>query len=90
MEEVKLRKIDESKFWDDLDEMFMTDGWRGLVEELRAEVYQTQADALEANTWERVNQLKGRAQAYAYLANLQDIVKMQRQQAAASADVEAD
>ena len=71
---------DNTKYWDDLEEMFATNGWRQLILELKAEIYQSQADALEAPTWDDVNRFKGRANALAYIANLEQIVSLQRKQ----------
>lgn len=70
----------QTKYWDDLDNMFGTDGWRQLILEIKSEIYQLQADALEANSWDEVNYLKGKASALAYVSNLQDVVKVQRAQ----------
>ena len=71
---------DQTKYWDDLEAMFATDGWRQLVAEIKAEIYQHQADSLEATSWEQVCVFKGRAAALAYIANLQDVVRLQRAQ----------
>lgn len=69
---------EQTNYYDRLDEMFGTAGWRELVEEAKKEIYQIQADALEAKSWDTVCYLKGKAEQLAYLVNLEEISDMQR------------
>jgi len=66
------------KYYEDLSEMFATKGWRDLVEEMKKEVYEKQADALDATDWGQVCELRGSARTLAILVNLQEMTAMQR------------
>ena len=66
------------KYYDDMSEMFATNGWKDLIDEMTREVYEKQADALQAGTWEQVCEMRGHAQAYAVLINLKEMTAMQR------------
>jgi hypothetical protein len=55
--------------------------WDVLVEELRKEIYQTQANLLEnSQNWDQVCAAKGWCAALAYLINLRPRIKMQVQE----------
>jgi len=71
---------DEQKYYDDLDEMFATEGWKNLIEDCTKEIYQLQADALEAGSWDEVCRLRGRAEQLAYLVNLEAVTETMKQQ----------
>mgnify|MGYP003624713155 CR=1 FL=1 len=67
-----------AKYYDDMSELFGTKGWRDLIEELSKEVYEKQADALDATDWGQVCELRGAAKALSVLINLQEMTKLQR------------
>lgn len=67
-----LRPEDE-KYFDDLEDMFGTQGWRNLVDEAKRQIYEFQAQALEAKNWDDVCYLKGQAEQLARLINLRDV-----------------
>ena len=69
---------EQTQYYDNLAEMMGTQGWRSLLEEAKSEIYQLQADALEAPNIETVCILRGKAQQLAYLINLQGISTNQR------------
>ena len=71
---------EQAKYFDDLGEMFGTQGWRKFIEELTSEIYNCQVEALEANNWETVCKLRGKAEAYAYITKLEDIMDFQKDQ----------
>lgn len=73
------------KYFEEADEMFATAGWKNLVDELTREVYQLQADALEATSWDVVVRLQGLAEAYNRLIRLEEIADVTRAQALAEA-----
>lgn len=63
---------EDIRYFEDLDSMFGTAGWRHLVEEARKQIYQFQAEALEAKNFETVAYLRGQAEQLVRLINLQD------------------
>lgn len=71
---------DQIKYYDDLEEMMATPGWKTLIEEAKNEVYQLQADALDAPNWDVVCRIRGKAEQLAYLINLEDISEAQKAQ----------
>jgi len=46
--------------------------WAVLVEEFKSLIYQLQAGALEADSWDKVVEAKGFARGMAYIVNLRD------------------
>ena len=50
-----------------------------LIKELESIIYHTQSNALEAPSWEKVNEDKGFAKGLAYIVNLRDTVKRQKE-----------
>ena len=71
---------EQQEYYEDLDEMFATKGWKRLVEEAKKQIYQYQSDALEQPDWDSVNVLRGRAQQLNELVLLEDISLMQKAQ----------
>lgn len=74
-------KPEDEKYLNDLEEMFGTQGWRNLVDEAKRQIYEFQARALEARTWEEVLVLRGRAEQLALLIDLRDTTALLRKQA---------
>ena len=77
---------DQTKYFDDLESMFGTAGWRIIVDEARKQIYQFQADALEAKSYEAICFLRGQAEQLARLVNLQDVTITLRAQHAVEDD----
>lgn len=48
-------------YFDNLDEMFGTAGWRQLVDGCVKEIYELQANALEATSYEELMFMRGQA-----------------------------
>lgn len=71
---------DQRQYFDDLESMFGTAGWRIVMDEARKQIYQFQADALEAKSYEQVCYLRGQAEQLARLLNLQDVTTTLRAQ----------
>ena len=69
---------EEQQYYGDLDETFSTPGWKRIIEAAKQEIYQLQADSLEAPNWDVVNVNRGRAIALAQFVNLEDVSDMQR------------
>jgi hypothetical protein len=55
--------------------------WEMLTEELAKMVYEIQANALEASSWEQVQQDKGFAKGLAYMINLREDTKLEKKSA---------
>lgn len=70
---------DTEQYYLDLEETFATNGWRRLVKEFEQEIYQLQADSLEAKSWDDLNVAKGKASLLAYLTRLPEVTAMQKQ-----------
>lgn len=71
---------DTEKYFEDLEEMFATQGWRNLVEEARSQLYQYQSDALEQTTWDKVCELRGQVMQLARLINLEEVTAFMKAQ----------
>jgi hypothetical protein len=61
-----------------MEQLFETQGWDILVEESRNQIYHYQAGALEAKSWEVVNQLRGKAEQLAELIAFPTIIAAQK------------
>lgn len=70
---------EQIEYYDSMEELFSTKGWKILVEDARAQIYQYQADALEAPNWDTVNVLRGKGLQLAELANLEEVTVLQKQ-----------
>jgi hypothetical protein len=65
-------------YYDALDTMFATKGWKLVVDEATAQIYQNQADALEAADWDGVCVLRGQSISLNELIKLETISRAQR------------
>lgn len=74
------RREEGIRYFEQLDEMFATQGWRNLVEEAKAQIYQYQADALEVANWDRLNEIRGEVLQLARLTNLEEVTAAMKQQ----------
>ena len=57
----------------DLEEMFGTRGWKHVVKDAQKQIYEYQAMALEAKSWDEVNKLRGRAEQLNEIVMLEEI-----------------
>jgi len=64
-----------------LEETFATPGWKQLIEEARAQLYQYQADVLDVDSWDKVCELRGQVTQLSRLINLEEVTGLLRQQA---------
>jgi hypothetical protein len=69
---------EESDYFDDMEELFSTKGWKTLVEECKTRIYHLQADALEAHNFEKVCELRGEAKQLAMLISLEEVTAHQK------------
>lgn len=69
---------EQTEYYNDLEELFATSGWKKVIEDAQAQIYQFQADALEQPNWDAVNVLRGRALQLNELTLLEDISMMQK------------
>lgn len=74
---------EDIKYFEDMDGMFGTMGWRRFVDEAKAQIYQYQAQALEAPNFETVAFLRGQAEQLNRIINLPDTLATIRTQAEA-------
>ena len=68
----------QKDYYEAMDGMFSTPGYKLMIEDATAQIYQNQADALEAPNWDSVNILRGKSQALAELVNLEDTTDIQK------------
>lgn len=69
---------EQIEYYDSLDELFSTKGWKLLIEEATAQIYNLQADALEQPSWDHVNVLRGKAMTLAELIHFEEVSRTQR------------
>lgn len=69
---------EQKDYYDDLEDTFATAGWKRLMTDCEAQIYQNQADALEQPNWDAVNILRGRSQQLNEFTLLEGISTMQR------------
>ena len=68
----------QTDYYDAMEGMFATSGYKIMIEDATAQIYQNQADALEVQTWDLVNILRGKSQALAELVNLENTTTIQK------------
>lgn len=78
--EVKADPREALKYFSKLEELFEQEGWRYVIEEAKAQLYQFQADALEVRTWEEVCELRGQIRQLSRLINMEEVVAMLKEQ----------
>ena len=71
---------EQEQYYDALDEVFALPGWKKIIEEAKAQIYQNQSDALECADWAAVCELRGKSLSLVDLINLEAVSLMQRQQ----------
>lgn len=76
-------------YYDNLDEMFGTMGWRQLLEDASDEIRALQESALNAASYEEVMYMRGQADVLTRLISLRDMSEAIREQQA-DPDVDLD
>jgi uridine phosphorylase len=66
------------KYYEQMIQLTAYPEWGELVEELKRMIYNVQANALEAKSWEEVCENKGFAAGLAFLVNLREDTKKQQ------------
>jgi len=69
-----MQRTDE-KFFEDMISLTGYREWSELVKDLESQIYHTQANSLEAKSWDEVNEARGFARGLAYIVNLRDTIK---------------
>jgi len=69
------------EYFEKLEDLFGNPGWKLVVEEAKAQLYQFQADVLEARTWEAVCELRGQVMQLSRIINMEEVVSMLKAQA---------
>jgi len=64
----------DDKFIEDMLQLTSYPEWKILVKDLESQVYHTQANSLEAKSWDKVCEARGFAQGLAYIVNLRDTI----------------
>lgn len=85
--------IDETiEYFEELQEMFATKGWKNLTAEARSQLYQYQNDILEVDSWDKVCEIRGEVRQLSRLLNLEEMIALLKEQAARQAleDAEED
>ena len=62
---------EQKEYYDQLDEVFALPGWKKIIEEAKAQIYQNQSDALECADWAAVCELRGKSLSLVDLINLE-------------------
>lgn len=70
---------EQVEYYDALEELFTSSGWRILSKDAEAQIYQNQADALDCRSWDAVNVLRGKNLQLLELVNLEAVTTMQKQ-----------
>lgn len=71
------------EYFEKLEETFGTEGWRLIIEEAKAQVYQYQGDVLESKNWDAVCELRGHVTQLSRLINLEAVTELLKEQAEA-------
>jgi hypothetical protein len=69
---------EQTEYYNDLEDLFSMPGWKRLIEDAQAQIYQFQADALEQANWDSVNVLRGRALQLNEFTLLEEISLLQK------------
>lgn len=77
-------------YFNDLEDMFGTPGWRNLVDDAKREIYELQATALEAASYEEIMFMKGQAEVLNRIVNLRDITAATKSQHEENDEIEAE
>ena len=51
---------EQNEYYDALEELFTSSGWRILSKDAEAQIYQNQANAMDCSNWDAVNVLRGK------------------------------
>jgi hypothetical protein len=72
---------EEEAYFNMMEDLFSHPGWKHLMDEARARIYQLQADSLDLySNWDEVCEARGRARELAELVRLQEIMETIRHQ----------
>jgi hypothetical protein len=73
---------DIKRYYDELDEMFGTRGWKNLVAEAKSQLAEWKEIMPTLRSWDQVNELRGQMLQLARIINLEEVTDLMRQQAA--------
>lgn len=77
------------EYFEKLQEVFATEGWKLLIDEAKAQLYQYQADVMQAESWDQVCELRGQVTQLSRLINLEEVTDLLKAQAEQQVLVEA-
>jgi hypothetical protein len=69
---------EQEEYFDKVEDVFAMPGFKVLVEEAKAQIYELQAQALEQPSWEAVCELRGRAKQLAEFTRLEEVTLLQK------------
>lgn len=81
---------EQAEYYDALEDLFTMPGWRILIEEATAQIYEYQSDALEQPSWDSVLVLRGKAQQLTELINMEAVTRIQKDMLLEQAELDAD
>lgn len=82
--------LDAKEYYQHILDTTETPGWKLIVEDAEKNIYNMQAEALEAPSFDKVNELRGEARQLAYVVNLQDFATGMLEQLDVEEDEDAD
>ena len=83
--------VDETlQYFEELEETFSTKGWKNLIQEAKAQLYQYQNDAIEVDSWEKVCEIRGEVRQLSRLLNLEEMISILKDQATRQAAEDAE
>lgn len=69
------------QYYEELEEMFATQGWRNLVKEANEQLTEWKELMPQLRSWDQVNELRGQMLQLARLINLEEVTAFMKQQA---------
>ena len=72
---------EQIRYYEELEEMFATPGWRNLIKEAADQLTEWKELMPQLRSWDQVNELRGQMLQLARLINLEDVTGMMKRQA---------
>jgi len=72
---------EQIRYYEELEEMFATPGWRNLVKEASDQLTEWKELMPQLRSWDQVNELRGQMLQLARLLNLEEVTAMMKRQA---------
>lgn len=72
---------EQIRYYEELEEMFATPGWRNLVKEATDQLNEWKELMPQLRSWDQVNELRGQMLQLARLINLEEVTALMKKQA---------